>query len=337
MSDNHESDLDNFEPRIANELLAELTKLDFATTDVVSSLIDVDGDIVIATAGRILPDDLSGLSADTIPIMIGGLWLDIPALKDVLMIKSLAIMPDLATLEPGQSAYVLKDINGVSIAQLVWERPNPGQILLHQVAPAVVLAIVLLMLGSGVVARISTRQMEDFLHEQASARSDPFTGLLNRTGIAEIADSDEIRIAIAAERTAVLFVDLNGLKVLNDTYGHRVGDEAIRVTAQRLRAAVRDGDRIARIGGDEFVCLVTDDDPRMAAVQIANRLRDLTRREITLAGRTFHAHAAIGIAIAKKDANWEMLLNQADDAMYQAKRANTDQPVFFDVPTLAAS
>jgi diguanylate cyclase (GGDEF)-like protein len=151
---------------------------------------------------------------------------------------------------------------------------------------------------------------------------DALTGLPNRALFAE-----RVRGALAerANRTIVLFVDLDDFKSVNDTLGHTAGDELLAAVAERVRACLRPGDTAARLGGDEFGVLLEgafDDD----AAEIAGRLVDAMRAPFSLHGREAHVHASIGIASgASGAATADELLMQADVAMYSAKAAGKRQ------------
>ncbi|MCU0262430.1 MAG: EAL domain-containing protein [Candidatus Nanopelagicales bacterium] len=152
------------------------------------------------------------------------------------------------------------------------------------------------------------------------AREDPLTGLINRgellRQIAEVTDES------GGPHVAIIFVDLDGFKMVNDTRGHQVGDELLIAVARRIRAAVRPEDSLARIGGDEFVVLC----PRLAEPQevqsIAERVRATLDQPVTVEGRSHRISMSVGIALARADAiDPADLLRQADMAMYRAKDA----------------
>jgi diguanylate cyclase (GGDEF)-like protein/PAS domain S-box-containing protein len=165
---------------------------------------------------------------------------------------------------------------------------------------------------------------------------DPLTNLPNRRLLL-----DRVRQALAAsERSrqlgAVIFVDLDHFKVLNDTKGHDVGDELLKQTAVRLSAAVRSGDTVARLGGDEFVVLLTNlgDEPREAAIAaelVAEKLRLAISRPYDLAGYPYLLSSSSGITLfVDREPGVDVLLKQADLALYQAKAAGRNTIRFFD-------
>jgi diguanylate cyclase (GGDEF)-like protein/PAS domain S-box-containing protein len=185
-------------------------------------------------------------------------------------------------------------------------------------------------LGSYGVARDITerKRAEDRISFQAY--HDLLTQLPNRTLF-----KDRLGVALAqAHRNgrlvAVLFIDLDRFKVVNDSLGHAGGDELLKGVAARLQACVRRTDTLARLGGDEFTILLPDlSDPEDAAV-IAQKVIDELRLPLTVAGQEIRATASIGIALYPNDGSEaESLVKHADMAMYQVKTAGRNGYAFF--------
>lgn len=161
--------------------------------------------------------------------------------------------------------------------------------------------------------RLAERQLTDM------ALHDDLTGLANRTLLLE-----HLQRAIDAAEpdgasVAALFVDLDEFKVINDGFGHHVGDEVLRTVAARLQAAVRPGDLVSRIGGDEFVVVCPSADIA-AAERIGERLLLQLREPIEVADRRYSLHASIGVTVGQPGDDAITLLRQADTAMYAVKR-----------------
>jgi diguanylate cyclase (GGDEF)-like protein len=153
-----------------------------------------------------------------------------------------------------------------------------------------------------------------------AAREDPLTGLINRGEL--LRQVAELTAESGGPHVAVIFLDLDGFKMVNDTRGHQVGDELLIAVARRIRAAVRPEDSLARIGGDEFVVLC----PKLAEPQdvraIAERVRATLDQPVMVEGRSHRISMSVGIALAPADAiDPADLLRQADMAMYRAKDA----------------
>jgi diguanylate cyclase (GGDEF)-like protein/PAS domain S-box-containing protein len=132
-------------------------------------------------------------------------------------------------------------------------------------------------------------------------------------------------------RFAVLFLDLDNFKQVNDTHGHMVGDHLLVAVARRLESCVRQEDTVARIGGDEFAVLLDTVQDTASVMLVVDRIRDALRQPFLAEGRETGATASIGIALSASGyENAENLLRDADEAMYRAKATGRDDYVIFD-------
>lgn len=161
------------------------------------------------------------------------------------------------------------------------------------------------------------------------ASHDALTALPNRACFHERL-AQLVGRAVAERRgLAVLFLDLDGFKPINDTYGHAAGDELLRIVARRLARAVRREDTVGRIGGDEFACLLDGLATREPALLLATKLRDVVRAPCRIGGRGLSVGVSIGVALCPEDGNSpEELLLKSDMAMYRAKRAHSGVACF---------
>ncbi|MER5810148.1 EAL domain-containing protein [Streptomyces sp. NPDC002033] len=166
---------------------------------------------------------------------------------------------------------------------------------------------------------------------QHSAEHDPLTDLPNRALFTR-----RVRQALTGRRagdhsTAVLFIDLDGFKAVNDTIGHQAGDELLVEAARRLQDAVRAGDTAARLGGDEFAALILGDGSRDRSAreyqvhEIAERLRTTLSQPYRIAGSEVRVAASIGVAFADPGITPSDLMRNADLAMYRAKAGGKDR------------
>jgi diguanylate cyclase (GGDEF)-like protein/PAS domain S-box-containing protein len=162
------------------------------------------------------------------------------------------------------------------------------------------------------------------------AQFDPLTGLPNRT---LLADRFSLMIVQARRRNVslgVLFIDLDDFKLVNDTQGHAAGDELLQETAKRLQSALRDGDTVARISGDEFAVVLADLAKPDDAALVAQKIIDRLAAPASVHGQEVVVTASIGIATFPADGdNAEALLGAADAAMYRAKQAGRNAFQFF--------
>jgi diguanylate cyclase (GGDEF)-like protein/PAS domain S-box-containing protein len=152
---------------------------------------------------------------------------------------------------------------------------------------------------------------------RAMALSDGLTGLANRRGFMEALEKAVSRHARGGPELALLFLDLDGFKEINDEYGHHVGDMALQTFARRLESCVRKGDTVARLGGDEFTVLAEGVVSLEQARAIADKIIDAMKPP--LEGQQFRLRASIGISLYKAPADASRFLREADHAMYHAK------------------
>jgi diguanylate cyclase (GGDEF)-like protein/PAS domain S-box-containing protein len=170
--------------------------------------------------------------------------------------------------------------------------------------------------------------LEDITHERAEedrlrflALHDPLTGLPNRDLLNEGMRRSLARARRAGTMVAVMFLDLDGFKDVNDRMGHAVGDELLRALAQRLESSARGGDMVARLGGDEFVIVVEDVRNDEQAEASVTRFLDEVRRPVVLGGAKVTLGASVGLVVATSEDIPDDILRRADSAMYEAKRS----------------
>jgi diguanylate cyclase (GGDEF)-like protein len=223
-----------------------------------------------------------------------------------------------------------------------WQRPEVQRVLgVASIATGLLMAGLLLWnrtLRRAVSQRTQALQQElaerHRLEERLRqlAEHDPLTGLLNRAALTEALRRS---LALAARQkwsVAVMFIDLDDFKAINDTMGHAAGDEVLRQVAQRLSGCLRESDLLGRLGGDEFIVVAEalHDGPRNA-IELADKLMLQMKRPYFVDGRALSTGFSAGIALFPADGDSpEILIANADAAMYQAKQRGRFRAVLYE-------
>lgn len=163
---------------------------------------------------------------------------------------------------------------------------------------------------------ITDRQRKE-MALRAETERDPLTQLCNRRGLERLLTS---RLAYDAKRLALLYLDLDEFKPINDRLGHQAGDLVLTELGKRFQEVMRQTDLIARVGGDEFCILVAAPDPEQAAISVAEKIIEAARRPVNISGFAMEIGASVGIALPTIGSTPITLMHKADQAMYAAKR-----------------
>jgi diguanylate cyclase (GGDEF)-like protein/PAS domain S-box-containing protein len=177
-----------------------------------------------------------------------------------------------------------------------------------------------------------TKQLQQQQHLEYIAHFDHLTGLANRTLLRDRLLKDIAQANRRKRKLALAFLDLDEFKEVNDGYGHPVGDRLLQVLAKRMYSVMREGDTMARIGGDEFVAIFTDLPDNTACLFGINRLLEESMKSVHLDGRELQVSASIGVTFypQSEPVDGDQLMRQADQAMYQAKLAGKNRFAYFD-------
>ena len=172
------------------------------------------------------------------------------------------------------------------------------------------------------------KEYEQRLHQLA--HYDALTGLPNRTSFEDRCNKALNRARRHGTQLALLFIDLDGFKAVNDTYGHAVGDVLLQTVADRITTCLRDKDIITRMGGDEFIALMEDITGSENAILAARKLLEALSKKALCGGHAVSVSASIGISFYPSDAHdVETLLTHADIAMYAAKNCGRNNYQLF--------
>ncbi|MES0139195.1 EAL domain-containing protein [Mesorhizobium sp. M0016] len=224
----------------------------------------------------------------------------------------------------GSAAIPLIDKQGVILGYIAWDQERPGLTLVGKASPALALAALVAASVLAFLLRRLRRASSALQTSQAQAQylafHDTLTGLPNRALF-----EDRLRRALLTSgnesKVALLYLDLDRFKHVNDTLGHPAGDELVRQTAARLHHTVRDVDTVARLGGDEFAVILIDVRDVRNAEDISERVLQKLQEPFKLMDDQVFMSASIGIALSTgPDADADDLLRKADIALYEAKK-----------------
>jgi diguanylate cyclase (GGDEF)-like protein len=229
-----------------------------------------------------------------------------------------------AALGNGTVEVVSGDVQGRSI----FADGTAILILLGGSILSVLVGLVIALLGTSRerALRLAAQKTNEVAH---LALHDGLTDLPNRTLVMDRITHALARAARGSEGVAVLFIDVDEFKAINDTFGHGPGDEVLRAIASRLRSVLRDSDTVGRLGGDEFVVLLEPEDAVGSPEFVAERVLEVLRQPLELdGGQVTRLSASVGIAVGQH-VNADELLRDADLALYAAKEAGKNRYVAF--------
>ncbi|WP_300544944.1 EAL domain-containing protein [Maricaulis sp.] len=281
-------------------------------------------------------EDRSATDPMTGPVLIIGTRVDeafIRELETRFLVDNIALVP---AGSPSDRTMPISDQSGHNTVALTWTPSRPGiETLRFALIPLIAYILAFFVAAQIIVykARALARRAER--NEQRAikaAATDSLSGLPNRLGFTRFIESEAAADAAAKGAAAVIYIDLNGFKAVNDKAGHRAGDRIIRTVAQKFQAALPDGVHVARVGGDEFACALTGPAHASQALPIARALSRSLDGTFEIDDRQFEIGAAIGVAWSRPDAvkSFAQLVHDADLAMYRAKSDQLDQPLCFD-------
>jgi len=283
----------------------------------VGGAFESDGVQFLAVTTRIKPDKPSDADAMGPPFFVGGRNLDQAALHKI---ASQIGSDDLFFVPEGADRSVLLEGPTGIVGNIALNADLPGSQFRRVALPwvlAICVALILLTAWMAVYFRKLATSLEQ-MHEVAM--TDHLTGAANRTALTETLQTALLRQSLQEGNLAVISLDLNDFKKLNDDYGHHAGDRALQISAERIKSSVRRYEKVYRMGGDEFLCIVFDPDPAAAAQRVFDRLSDVFSKPMDLGPVKQRVTPSVGIAIAQQGETWGAILKRSDEAMYSAKR-----------------
>ncbi|MBL8582581.1 MAG: EAL domain-containing protein [Rhizobiaceae bacterium] len=235
----------------------------------------------------------------------------------------------------------LTSSRGETIGYFVWQPYRPGTTLLSRVAPVMVVVFLVAMTMMALLVSALRRRSLKLIESEATVRHlahhDQLTDLPNRGLFNDRLDGALKSLAQSGETIAVLYLDLDRFKEVNDTFGHPSGDALLRDFAHRIREIVGERDTIARIGGDEFTILLRAVHSRAKVEAVCRRIVEAARHPYPIAGTQVFVGVSIGVAMAPQDGVERVeLTRRADVALYHCKRAGRSDFAIY-VPEMDAS
>lgn len=238
----------------------------------------------------------------------------------------IATIPDQPDLEFQRDLTVTNhvDVSGrnwrISVGALDGYRPSGSSGASPMTVAFLGLMVTLLLAALAWAVGVAVQRRTHSSTLSHAATHDALTGLPNRSLVIDRVGQALLRARRSGVPVAVLFVDIDGFKALNDVYGHEVGDRALIEISDRLQAALRESDTVGRIGGDEFIVIAEDTTTREGAADVADRIINVLSIPIVLAEVRAQVGASVGITMAAGDETAEEVLRAADSAMYEAKQ-----------------
>jgi diguanylate cyclase len=250
-----------------------------------------------------------------------------------LSVKDLRFAPP--TTEPPKAGISLSGPDGWAASQLVWVSERPGDPILDRLLPIAVFSAIAIVLFAWLayvhVTRVTDNMLKSEERAQHLAGHDTLSGLPNRLRYTEHLTALLARCEADGGGLAVLFIDLDKFKEVNDTYGHAAGDQVLVGCAERMANQLRANDVLARFGGDEFAVIQTGVKSAHDSELLARRLIDAIRPAFQIGEAEAYVGASIGVALAPENGtDAAELMRLADIAMYRAKNEGRNRACFFE-------
>lgn len=303
-----------------------------------SAVIEVGSNPMMIAVSRIVPYTREGIDPATLPLFVAGIAMTPDRLIDLGKTFLIDDVHFEAVGPAGGRNYAafpdVVDIFGKTLGHFVWTPPTPGYAVLRNVLLPITVALALFCVAALATAlrarKLAVALTESEQEAVIAARTDSMTGLMNRTGFNELVGSPTYLAACAEGNLAIIYLDINGFKAVNDSIGHHGGDELVKLLAARVTSVLPPETRLARIGGDEFTVALIGKSARDTASAAASAIVHSLDQPFTVSGFEFHVSAAVGYAIAGGTGLTPTeIVRRADIAMYHAKAAAEREAVIY--------
>ena len=288
--------------------------------------------VAIATA-----EDLAQNAMEKAPIVMSIKLIDDDVLAEIASHLQLRNLRQIGAeaITPGDYVFRLTDRQHQQVATFAWTPKRPGAEIVDSVIPFIAVALAGFALLAGLVLGHMRRTAATIATGESRLRHlalhDPLCGLPNRVFFGEHLEGVIANVHKGSPAAAVLYIDLDHFKDVNDTLGHPTGDELLRAATQRLTNTVRGDDLVARIGGDEFAVITEVGSDHATLLTIANRLIAAICAPYTISNKTIVIGASIGIAVIHEGIGGAAdIMRHADMALYRAKNEGRNRACVYD-------
>ena len=337
IDNDHGTPTEIFTPHVRDEIRALLNGVPVENEQARSGYFRVGNDILLVAVARMAPvSRVSEVDPATLPFLVQGIYLSKQRLVELgsqFLLDDVHLQVGTPSDEVRAAGFPLvADLDGKTIGAFIWTPIYSGFIALRNVAGPVSAALALFCIVAFGAAyrtrRLAVKLTESEQEAVTASRTDSMTGLMNRNGFNELVESDVYEVACSEGQLAVIYLDVNGFKHVNDSIGHHGGDELVRALATRINLALPAGASLARVGGDEFAVAILTGNVETNVADTAHLLGHSIDKPFTISGFEFHVTASVGYAIADEAGMKSAeVIRRADIAMYQAKNGAERDPV----------
>lgn len=305
----------------------------------VSGIVMINNTPTIVGASILAPEDRAALPEPQ-PVLFLAVRLDKKQLLDIskkYRLTNLHFSASQINKEPEASFKIINPEN-TELGILSWQPDKPGSLMLSKIKYPLLILLFGLSLITYIVIRAAlstSQQLKDAYNEMTHlANHDVLTGLPNRRLFEELLG----QTIHAAKRdnisSAMLYLDLDDFKKVNDTYGHHEGDILLITVAERLKESIREADTVARIGGDEFTILLRNTSSHSDIEKSVEKIQSYLKQPIKLSNHEVSISVSIGITLIPQDGiDPDVLMTNADTALYQCKDQGRNTFKFYNLPS----
>lgn len=293
--------------------------------------------VVIAAVAASPVNDAIGSSGAAVPIVMSVKFIDDAALAQIAGQLRLSNLREVqqGPVATGDFVYTLNASDGSQIIRFAWTPKQPGADIVHSVIPFIAVALAGFALLAAFVLRYMRRTAVAIAAGETRLRHlalhDPLCGLPNRIFFGDRLEALIEEVRGGGPAAAVLYVDLDHFKEVNDTLGHHVGDELIRNVTLRLSHTLRPGDLVARLGGDEFAVISGAGYDSVKAMAVAHRIIAAISAPYSINGQNIVIGASIGVTLVDRTCGAATdIMRYADMALYRAKNEGRNRACVYD-------